>query len=876
MAYNTGNAVGSTSPKDLSDNSRNLDLLALGPNPSYLDRKGVPRKSWKGMEGEHSADQARREASFVAAQTQRSADFNAAQVARQNQFNIYLESTGFESPPLPYVDSSSLQVTRSTQLVERGGNLYSVRLPASFPYTLSGTWSVDQTHLVLRNDQAVRQDLAEKTGAGTVGAMLPSGVPGTVQSAINQLRDRAISIKSYGAVGDGNYYPVSDWYLVGATNYRCYASLAEVQVHYPHVTLPTQSVDWAGTQAAYNKAGQFLPGSGYVLAPAGIYYMNETVTVPRFVTMDGQSRSSWYPVGRQRNELGEVLDMTHGTNFIFRGTGTITASSNRTENYFRNIKAGFLCERDSDGVHFSNLKILAGFDIRDASNNITTQLTDNHAQFDVGIWFRDGDDCSLENVAVGGYWNTAGVLADGSGRASDSQAEIGGIERMVINNCVIQGWLGLAIIGGDEGSLPNAANPGGIPATDDAMTEGSFGLSHFLVSNTTLFGENHHSNGFVGTQAEQIARQRFGGTALYIDGRVNSATTVGRINNPRFINCSIQTNESYSMILDNVSRPSFVNCRAESRPVYATKNCINPQVENCEFSYKRGLDVDRIYITNGGLDYASAPAVTISAPTAPGGATATATATVAGGKVLYVTINSGGSGYLTEPTITFTGGGGSGATARTVIGRHYQSLDFCQGASIRPSLRRVNNSHLAEHSFVMEFRNNSGIIEHRMGSTVGGLLSTDIETVMRFACDKFPSWNYSAWNSSPIPASGGADDFSKGVYLGPKTLAAKSAIYTPITIEGTSAVTEESRWHRVFADVVLEKFASSGITADCDFYTAQVVDGRAPAMAGCLRVVVKADGVGISLLDLPSEVAGGATLRLHVYGLMYPQIWGSL
>ncbi len=724
-------------------------------------------------------------------------------------------------------------------------------------------------------DRAATEAERAISAANSAGKFVQKGNGAVVRSSQDKMRE-TFSIEDFGGIADGNYYPVSDWYTPGFTHYRGFADLAAVQAKYPHVTNPAQSIDWAATQAAYNEAGLAQPGSGYVEAQAGIYYMNETVIVPRFVTESGKSRSSWYPTGRQRNNPAEVLDMTHGTIFTFRGTGSITASSNRTETHFQGIKAGFLCERDGDGIHFRNMKVLAGFDLRDGDGNVTTQLNDNHAGFDVGIWFRDGDDCSLVNVAVGGYWRTAGVLADGSGRASDSNAEIGGIERFVIDNCVIQGWLGLAIIGGDEGTLPSAANPNGLPAIDDAATEGQFGMSHILVSNTSLFSENHHSNGFVGTQSEQIGRQRFGGAALYIDGRINSAGLVGRINNPRFINCSIHTNDSYSMILDNVSRPSFVNCRAESRPVFATKNCINPQILNCEFSYKRGLDVDRIYITNGGGGYVTAPLVTISAPTAAGGVTATATATVADGKVVYVTINSNGSGYLLEPNISFTGGGGAGATARTVIGRHYQSLEFCQGASICPSLRRVNNSHLANHEFVIEFRNNNGIIEHRLGSTVGGLFSMDVESVLHFAIDKHPGWDYTAWVSTPIPASAGSDDFSKGLYLGPKTSGTKSAIYTPITIEGTSAVTQESRWHKVFADVVMKRFAELDVTADCDFYTAQAVDGRASIMSGCLRIVVKSSGVGLSLLGLPSEVGGAASLRLRVHGLMYPQIWGSL
>lgn len=58
LAYSASNTTWPTAPairlvrlppKDLSDNARNLNYLLLGPNPSYSDRLGVPRKSWIGM-----------------------------------------------------------------------------------------------------------------------------------------------------------------------------------------------------------------------------------------------------------------------------------------------------------------------------------------------------------------------------------------------------------------------------------------------------------------------------------------------------------------------------------------------------------------------------------------------------------------------------------------------------------------------------------------------------------------------------------------------------------------------------------------------------------------------------------------------------------
>lgn len=719
------------------------------------------------------------------------------------------------------------------------------------------------------NGKVSKAELAAAGGSTLVGTQSPGGILRTLFEKLAEM----YSIKDEGAVGDGTFYPVSDWYTPGFAQYRGFADLSAVQVKYPHVVRPDHSVDWAATQSAYNKAGTAAAGFGGVDVPLGVYVLNDTVNVKRFTTTIGRGRGSWYPVGRERVNPNEVLDMTQGSIFMFKGTPSSTYSTNRTETYFQNMRMGFLCEGDSDGIHFRNLKILCGFDIRDSVNNITTQLTDNSAQYDVLLCMRDGDDCSLDNVTIGGYPKTAGLLVDGSGRTATSPAGIGGIERFTINNCVIQGWMGLALIGGDEGTLPSATNPSGLPATGDAGSEGQWGMSHILVSNTHLFGENHHSNGFVGTQDEQYARQKFGGCALYVDGRVNGGGLVGRINNPRFVNVSIQTNESYGAIFDNCSRPSLVNFRCESRPILFTKNCILPQLLNCEIPYKRGLEVDRIYVTDKGSGYTTPPTVTVAAPTSPGGVTATATAVLAGDKVSYITF-SGGSGYIVEPQITITGGGGSGAAARCIIARDFQSAEFCQGAVINPSIRRINNSHLGEYSFVIEFRNNAGVIEHRMGSTVGGLYSTGLESVMRFAMDKFPTWDYTAWTVSPQPAS--VHDFSKGIFLGPPGVSTKSAIYTPIAIEGISTTTQESRWHRLFADVVMERFTAADVTADCDFYGASAVDGRAPGLSGCLRVTVKTNGVGLSITDLPSEAAGAASLRLRVHGLMYPQIWGSL
>jgi hypothetical protein len=69
-------------------------------------------------------------------------------------------------------------------------------------------------------------------------------------------------------------------------------------------------------------------------------------------------------------------------------------------------------------------------------------------------------------------------------------------------------------------------------------------------------------------------------------------------------------------------------------------------------------------VTAGGSGYTSAPTVSI---TGGGGTGATAVATVNGGLVSQIAMTNIGTGYTSPPTIGFTGGGGTGAAATSTI-----------------------------------------------------------------------------------------------------------------------------------------------------------------------------------------------------------------
>lgn len=66
-------------------------------------------------------------------------------------------------------------------------------------------------------------------------------------------------------------------------------------------------------------------------------------------------------------------------------------------------------------------------------------------------------------------------------------------------------------------------------------------------------------------------------------------------------------------------------------------------------------------IVNGGSGYSNPITVTLSAPNLLGGVQATATATQSGGAINAVNLGVAGSGYVLPPTVTITGGAGTGA-----------------------------------------------------------------------------------------------------------------------------------------------------------------------------------------------------------------------
>lgn len=200
MAYNTGNPIGSTSPKDLSDNARNLDLLLLGDDPSYPDRKRIPRKSWRGMEGEFSADQVRRRSEFTTDQQDREA-----------QFKALMDASGHE-PPVLY--APGINLVRTTQTVTYLGNEYRVK-SQYLPLTTTD-WASDKSKFKLIGDESLRQEMADPSKGAFLSAFGRKNLPDGLRSAGSFLSAQRFSLWEFDYAitdrPDPNDPSTWDWY----------------------------------------------------------------------------------------------------------------------------------------------------------------------------------------------------------------------------------------------------------------------------------------------------------------------------------------------------------------------------------------------------------------------------------------------------------------------------------------------------------------------------------------------------------------------------------------------------------------------------------------------------------------------------------------
>src|SRR5690606_22433922 len=141
MSYNTGNPVPSRDPRDLVDNAENLDRAVNGDEPTWTDRLGRERKSWRGMENE----------------------FQASQNERESVFEEQLQTLGYQE--LGAYENGPFVIEYLNQVFSYGDYLYRLSPTVPLPYTTQGndeaSWDSEKSNFI-QIDFVTAQQLADE------------------------------------------------------------------------------------------------------------------------------------------------------------------------------------------------------------------------------------------------------------------------------------------------------------------------------------------------------------------------------------------------------------------------------------------------------------------------------------------------------------------------------------------------------------------------------------------------------------------------------------------------------------------------------------------------------------------------------------------
>ena len=440
----TFNPIGSTNPKDLIDNAQNLDYLILGPALLYPDRRSVNRLSWAGIE-----------ASFAAAQAQRDLEFDASQVDKETRFDSFIQSWGYDYLGDYDVDGP-LTITEYNQVFAKDGGFWKATAPLQLPYTTTGNWASESGFFVFSGDAVIRQDLASDTGAELVKL--------DGRSVAETIRDTAnIKDGRFGAIGDGDYHPLSERY----------ATINAAKIKYPFATSLAQSIDWAATQKAENT-------KKLVHAPAGKYVMTDSVLIPAGGGLVGEGAPMW------TGGFSQFVDDDTGTHFLPYGTfakkyslkhiskcansGGVFANPSAAEPHyaasnsptplyelhdFTNQNAvgatpatakpfsAMFVTADRGNVTMRDFRVVPYFNGQEGYKSIYE--TGLGADCDVAIYMLNSENSNVSNVQVVGYWRGQGILKVSQTAFGDD----GNSERDNFIHCKIQGHTGFAVRGND-------------------------------------------------------------------------------------------------------------------------------------------------------------------------------------------------------------------------------------------------------------------------------------------------------------------------------------------------------------------------------------------------------------------------------------------
>ena len=267
-------------------------------------------------------------------------------------------------------------------------------------------------------------------GEGKGDALIGVRQPFAGAVTITQHENNALflNVKQFGAIGDGKYHPLSEWF----------SSISEAKSLYPFVDSLSQSIDWAAWQAALNTGKVIygtdnayvitdtltpVSGGGIICLGVGKWVSGYTATFAPDITTG--TTFLMYGVGNKKYTVDCVSNMDVSGGVVSNPssedpyTTTAPASSydlldftngdanGATRATLKPFSAAILMP-ETGCVRLENFRIVPYFNGLDGYKDIAnTGLGD---EWDVGIWSRASFGNEYRNLQVVGYWRKTALL----------------------------------------------------------------------------------------------------------------------------------------------------------------------------------------------------------------------------------------------------------------------------------------------------------------------------------------------------------------------------------------------------------------------------------------------------------------------------------
>lgn len=368
-------SVGSSDPRALYQNAKNLDKLMNGDLPFYPSRLGQLKQSWAGMQ----------------------AEFKAAQQGRLAAFNSFLNASGYQSLG-PYKDG--IKIDAYNQYVIYNGQPYRLSASQPIPYTTTGTWATESSRFVLIGDDVLRQSLNNTADFTSGAALIPT--VGRVVSTMADVRKMpkagnpvafALSYSTSGDLGGGHYY--LDTADTTSADNGGTVLVASDGGRWKLKHSGTISVRVFGAGRGGDDTAAFKAACGLGLrvhAPAGNYLITENVPVSWELFGDGKNSTTITVNGSGFDVFTFSSDYTGAYGF------SVTSSAQRTSGITFNVSAA------TRGNQFKDIRTQNQFLSYKISGNavqtymLRLEILDATATTGGGIFIDGGNDTFLENV----------------------------------------------------------------------------------------------------------------------------------------------------------------------------------------------------------------------------------------------------------------------------------------------------------------------------------------------------------------------------------------------------------------------------------------------------------------------------------------------